>query len=128
MSSPGCRVTKTFGTADAATGVPGRLALTSFQLSSAGSFVKLSGSLPAGDHGPFTSVALSQEASLRRYKVLVGPYWNRSQFVLTANFRSFSLIGLQIGSPSRFTITAGDLLKKIAGGSDLTPSTFFGIT
>ena len=46
--------------------------------------------------------------------------------MLTANFRSFSLIGLQIGSPSRLTITAGVLLKKIVGGSALTPSTFFG--
>ena len=53
--------------------------------------------------------------------VLVGTCWNRSQFVLTANFRSFSLIGLQIGSPSRFTITAGVLLKKIVGGSALMP-------
>ena len=46
--------------------------------------------------------------------------------MLTANFRSFSLIGLQIGSPSRFTITAGVLLKKMVGGSALMPSTFFG--
>src|SRR4029453_3467665 len=59
------------------------------------------------------------------YNVLLGPYWNRSQFVLTAYFRSFSLIGLQIGSPSIFMITAGDLLKKIVGGSALMPSTFF---
>ena len=58
--------------------------------------------------------------------MLVGTCWKRSQFVLTANFRSFSLIGLQIGSPSRFTITAGVLLKKIVGGSALMPSTFFG--
>jgi len=35
-------------------------------------------------------------------------------------------IGLQIGSASMFTITAGVLLKKITGGSALTPSTFFG--
>src|SRR6476620_4468611 len=115
----------TFGTADAATVFPGRLALTSFQFSSAGSFVKLSGSLPAGVHGPFTSVAFSHVSLFRKYNVLVGPYWNRSQLVLTAYFRSFSLIGLQIGSPSRFMITAGDLLKKIAGGSALMPSTFF---
>ena len=39
--------------------------------------------------------------------------------MLTANFRSFSLIGLQIGSPSRFTITAGVLLKKIGRGIGL---------
>src|SRR5262245_43031448 len=118
---------KIFGTADAATVLPGRLALTSFQLSSvAGSLVKLSGSLPAGDHGPFTSVAFSHVASFRRYNVLAGPYWQRSQFVLTAYFRSLSLIGLQIGSPSIFMITAGTLLKKIVGGSALMPSTFFG--
>ena len=47
--------------------------------------------------------------------------------MLTANFRSFSLIGLQIGSPSRFTSTAGFLLKKIVGGSAFTPSMFFGM-
>ena len=128
MSSAGCRLTNTFGTAVAAIALPGRFAWTSFQLSSAGSFAKLSGSLPAGDHVPFTSVALSQVSLLRRYNVLVGTCWNRSQLVLTANFRSFSLIGLQIGSPSRFMITAGDVLKKIAGGSDFTPSTFLGMT
>ena len=60
--------------------------------------------------------------------MFVGACWNRSQFVLTANFRSFSLIGLQIGSPSRFMITAGVVLKKIVGGSAFTPSTFFGMT
>ena len=59
--------------------------------------------------------------------MFVGTCWNRSQLVLTANFRSFSLIGLQIGSPSRFTSTAGVLLKKIAGGSAFMPSMFFGM-
>ena len=57
---------KTFGTADAAIGLPGRLALTSFQLSSAGSFLKLPGSVPAGVHGPFTSAAFSQLSLFRR--------------------------------------------------------------
>src|SRR5580765_4420267 len=126
INSPGCCVTKIFGTADAASGFPGRLARTSFQLSSAGSFLKLAGRVPAGDHGPLTSVAFSQLPSLRRYSVLVGTYWKRSQFVLTAYLRSFSLIGLQIGSPSILTITAGVLEKKIGGGSALMPSTFFG--
>ena len=81
---------------------------------------------PAAVHGPFTSVALSQVSLLRRYKVLLGPCWNRSQFVLTANLRSTSLIGLHTGSPSMFTITAGVLLKNTVGGSDLMPSTVFG--
>jgi hypothetical protein len=66
MSSPGRSVTNTFGTAAAAIGLPGMFALTSFQLSSAGSFLKLSGSVPAGVHDPFTSVAFSQLPSLRR--------------------------------------------------------------
>ena len=47
--------------------------------------------------------------------------------MLTAYLRSFPAIGLQIGSPSMLTSTAGVLLKKIAGGSALTPSTFFGM-
>ena len=47
--------------------------------------------------------------------------------MLTANFRSLSLIGLQIGSPSMFTRTAGVWLEKIGGGSAFTPSTFFGM-
>ena len=47
--------------------------------------------------------------------------------MLTANFRSFSLIGDQIGSPSRFTSSAGFLLKKIVGGSAFTPSMFLGM-
>ncbi len=45
---------------------PGRAAFTSFQLSSAGSLSKLSGSLPAGAHGPFSSAAFSHVPSLRR--------------------------------------------------------------
>ena len=56
----------------------------------------------------------------------VGTCWNRSQLVLTAYLRSFSLIGLQMGSPSRLTITAAVLLKKIVGGSALIPTTVFG--
>src|SRR5262245_7407979 len=83
INSPGFIVTRIFGTAAAASGLPGRLARTSFQFSSAGSFLKLGGSVPAGDHGPLTSDALSHDPSLRRYNVLVGEYWNRSQFVLT---------------------------------------------
>ena len=41
-------------------------ALTSFQFSSAGIFLKLSGSVPAGVQGPATAVAFSQLASCRR--------------------------------------------------------------
>src|SRR6187402_1229446 len=74
MSSAGCVLTKTFGTAAAAIDLPGRLALTSFQLSSAGSFEKLGGSFPAADHVPFTSVAVSQVSLLRRYNAFVGSY------------------------------------------------------
>ena len=58
---------------------------------------------------------------------MVGPCWNRSQLVLTADVRSFCGIGAQIGSPSMLTSTAGVLLKKIGGGSAFTPSTFFGM-
>ena len=47
--------------------------------------------------------------------------------MLTANFRSLSLIGDQIGSPSMFTSSAGFLLKKIVGGSAFTPSMFLGM-
>ena len=56
------------------------------------------------------------------------PSSNRSQLVLTAYFRSVPVIGLQTGSPSIFTITAGVLLKNTLGGSAFTPSTFFGRT
>src|SRR4029079_7168641 len=111
MSSAGAKLTNTFGPAAAATVFPGRFAFTSFQFSSAGSFLKLPGSVPAGDHGPLMSAAFRHEALLRRYSVFVGSCWKRSQLVLTAYFRSLSLIGLQIGSPSRLTMTAGVLLK-----------------
>ena len=47
--------------------------------------------------------------------------------MLTANFRSFSLIGFQIGSPSMFTSSAGFLLKKIGGGSAFTSFTSLGM-
>lgn len=43
--------------------------------------------------------------------------------MLIANFRSLPLMGLQIGSPSKLTRSARVLLKKIAGGSALKPST-----
>jgi hypothetical protein len=59
MSSAGWLLTKTFGTADALIDFPGSAALTSFQFSSAGSFLKLSGSVPAGDQDPFTSRAFT---------------------------------------------------------------------
>src|SRR5262245_41510080 len=98
--------------------------LTSFQFSSAGSFLKLAGNVPAGVHGPLMSVAFSHVLSLRRKYVALCS--NRSQFVFTAYLRSLSLIGLQIGSPSIFTMIAGFLLKKIGGGSAFTPSWFFG--
>ena len=61
ISSAGVVLTKTFGVVLAESFLPGSAALTSFQLSSAGSFEKLSGSLPAGVHGPLTSVACSHE-------------------------------------------------------------------
>src|SRR5262245_38258413 len=99
MSSAGDVLTKTRGAA--LTGLPGRFALTSFQFSSSGSFLKLSGSVPAGVHVPFRSVAFSHPSLLRRKNVFSGSCSKRSQFVLTAYFKSFPLIGLQIGSPSR---------------------------
>jgi hypothetical protein len=59
-------LTKTAGTSFAARLLPGSAAFTSFQFSSAGSFEKLSGSLPAGVHGPSSFAALSHVDSLRR--------------------------------------------------------------
>ena len=59
-------LTNSVGALDAEIFLPGRLAFTSFQLSSAGSLLKLAGSVPAGFHGPFTSVAVSHALSLRR--------------------------------------------------------------
>ena len=83
---------------------------------------------PPASTGPSTSAAFSQDCVVAQVVAcFVGPCWKRSQLVLTANFRSLSLIGLQIGSPSRLTSTAGVLLKKIVGGSAFTPSTFFGM-
>src|SRR4030095_12789685 len=97
----------TLGTSAALMLFPGRFAFTSFQFSSAGNLPKLPGSLPAGAHGPFRSVAFSHASLFRRYSVFVGSCWNRSQLVFTAYFKSFSLIGLQIGAPSRLTMIAG---------------------
>ena len=63
ISSPGVVVTKIFGIAFDESFLPGRAAFTSFQLSSAGSFEKLSGSLPeTADHGPVTAVACSHDS------------------------------------------------------------------
>ena len=60
-------LTKTFGTAPAASALPGRFALTSFQFSSAGSLAKLPGSAPAGVQGPLArSSVFSQLVSCRR--------------------------------------------------------------
>ena len=42
--------------------LPGTAALTSFQFSSAGSFLKLSGNVPAAVHGPSTALACSHES------------------------------------------------------------------
>ena len=64
--SAGIVLTKTRGACLASMFFPGSAALTSFQLSSAGSLAKLSGSLPAGPHGPFTSDAFRKIPSLRR--------------------------------------------------------------
>src|SRR4051812_48538417 len=66
ISSPGRTVVNTLGTADDASGFPGRFARTSFQLSSAGSFLKLSGRVPAADQGPLTSLLFSQLPSFLR--------------------------------------------------------------
>jgi hypothetical protein len=64
MSSAGVLLTNTFGTAAAAR--PGTAARTSFKFSSAGSFAKLGGSVPAAVHGPATLVAFSHAVSCRR--------------------------------------------------------------
>ena len=85
--SAGDVLTYTMGTAPAVGGRPGMLAFTSVQLSFAGSFAKLGGSVPAGDHGPFKSDAVSHVSLLRRYSVFEGVS-KRSQFVFTANLRS----------------------------------------
>src|SRR5262245_51619403 len=108
MSSAGVVLTNTFGTCEDVSVWPGTAALTSVQLPlSSGSILKPAGSFAAGFHAPLTSGAVSQELLYRRYSVLLAVVsWNRSQFVFTANLRSLPLIGLQIGSPSRFTRTA----------------------
>src|SRR5579872_2240245 len=93
ISSAGFVLVKTCGIV--VTACAGIAALTSFQLSSAGSFEKLAGSFDAGFHGPASADASYQDRPSRRYSVLVGGCWNRSQFVLTANCSSLSLIGLQ---------------------------------
>src|SRR5262245_19811466 len=130
MSSAGFVLTNTVGAAAAvvADRAP-NAAFTSFQLSSAGSFAKLAGNgVCSGFQGPWTSEAVIQFLSTRRKYVLGEPYSNRSQLVFTANRKSLSEIGLQIGSPSMFTRTADRSLKKIGGGSALMPSRFFGVT
>ena len=66
ISSAGCRLTNTFGAWLALTFLPGRLSFTSFQLPSSGSFLKLSGSVPAGVHAPFRSDVFIQTVSSRR--------------------------------------------------------------
>src|SRR5512145_2725436 len=81
-SSASVVLTKTVGIALAETARPGTLAFTSLKLSSAGSLLKLCGSFPAGDHGPFRSAAVYQDDSFRRYSALVVTTWNRSQLVL----------------------------------------------
>ena len=65
-SSAGTVLTNTAGIDAAAIACPGSAARTSLQFSSAGSFEKLAGSDPAGDHGPRTSLASSQLRSCRR--------------------------------------------------------------
>ncbi len=64
--SAGTRLTNTFGALSAETFFPGSLLLTSLKFSSAGSLVKLSGSGPAGVHGPLMSVAFSHESPASR--------------------------------------------------------------
>ncbi len=128
ISSAGFVLTNTCGTALDESFLPGTAALTSFQFSSAGSFLKLSGSVPAGVHGAVEARRLQPARSRgadRRSSTCRSS--NRSQFVLIAYFRSVPAMGLQIGSPSRLTMTAGVLLKNTAGGSAFTPSTFFGM-
>src|SRR5262249_53681103 len=87
--------------------LPGTAALTSTQLPSSGSFLKLSGRLLTICHGPSILVACNQDLSDLKYNILVGPYSNKSQFVFTTYRRSRSFIGLQTGSPSRFSRIAG---------------------
>ena len=120
INSAGFMLTKTCGAVFIA--LPGTLALTSFQLSSAGSVLKPAGRVPAGDQGPSRRSPSTTRRCCEGSSLFVGVFWNRSQFVFTAYFRSFPLMGLQIGSPSMLTITAGLLLKKIVGGSAMMPS------
>ena len=64
--SAGTLLTNTWGSLSAESFLPGRAALTSFQLSSLGSLAKLSGSFTAATQGPLRSGAWSQLCSLRR--------------------------------------------------------------
>src|SRR5262245_45076907 len=108
INSAGSVATNTFGVVLVESFFPGSAAFTSFQLSSAGSFEKLSGTLAVtAVHGPLSEVACNHDWLYRTYIVLVGAYSNRSQFVFSAYLRSTSLIGLQIGSPSRLINIAG---------------------
>jgi hypothetical protein len=71
ISSAGVVLTNTFGVLLAESFWPGSAAFTSLQLSSLGSFLKLSGKVPAGPHGPASSVAFSHA----RHGLPSSPYW-----------------------------------------------------
>ena len=108
--------------------MPGRAALTSFQLSSLGSFAKLSGSLAAATHGPLTSCGLepallvAQVEDLRRIV---------QEQVPVGVDRELQVVLLD-RAPDRARrpgsrASAGFLLKKIGGGSAFTPGVSFGM-
>src|SRR5689334_7158179 len=66
MSSAGVVLTKTVGAFEVEYFLPGTASFTSFQFSSAGSFLKLSGRSPAGCQPPIRSVVFIHDLSLRR--------------------------------------------------------------
>ncbi len=125
--SAGVKLTKTDGACAAVNVFPGTAAFTAVQFSSAGSLLKLGGSLAAGVQGPSTAAAVIQLSFTRRKYAFVGPCSNRSQLVFTANLRSFAAIGLQIGLPSMFTSTDSLVLKNTGGGSAFMSGTLRGV-
>ena len=108
MSSAGCWLTKTFGTA--LVDLPGRFALTSFQLSSAGSFLKLSGSVPAAVHGPL-HVARFQPRVVVAQVVRVGR--NMLKQIPVRVDRELQVVVLD-RAPDRFAIEVHDHRRRLA--------------
>src|SRR5215470_1465266 len=113
MISAGTIDTKTAGTSAALIRLPGICFFTSAKFASEGSPENAGGNASAGDHGPLTSLAVSQPPPLSQYQVFVSLSKKMSQFVLTANDSGVPEIGASTGSPSKTMRLAGRALAKI---------------